>query len=146
MYRKAYKDLLDWKNSKTKKPLLLLGARQVGKTWLMKQFGKNEYRNVAYINCDSEPMTKELFSTDYDINRLLIGFQALTGESIDKDNTLIIIDEIQETTRGLHSLKYFCENAAEYHICWIIIRSYFGSTRIISSWKSRYVKNISNGL
>lgn len=94
----------------------MLGARQVGKTWLMREFGNNEYANVAYINCDSEPLTKELFQSDYDINRLLIGFQAITGQSVNKDSTLIILDEIQETPRGLHSLKYFCENAPEYHV------------------------------
>lgn len=116
MYRKAYKNLLRWKESATRKPMILLGARQVGKTWLMREFGNNEYANVAYINCDNEPLTKELFQSDYDINRLLIGFQAITGQSIDKESTLIILDEIQEAPRGLHSLKYFCENAPEYHV------------------------------
>lgn len=116
MYRKAYKKLLDWKMSERRKPLLLLGARQVGKTWLMKEFGSNEYENVAYINCDSEPLTKTLFLNDYDIDRLLLGFQAITGQSINKRTTLIILDELQEAPRGLHSLKYFCENASEYHI------------------------------
>ena len=96
--------------------MIMLGARQVGKTWLMREFGKNEYSNVAYINCDSEPLTRELFQSDYDIGRLLIGFQAITGQSINKESTLIILDEIQETPRGLHSLKYFCENAPEYHV------------------------------
>lgn len=116
MHRKAYKKLLDWKHSDTRKPLILLGARQVGKTWLMKEFGKNEYQNVVYINCDTEPLTKELFLNDYDISRLLLGFQAISGQSIDARNTLIIIDEIQEAPRALHSLKYFCENAPQYHI------------------------------
>lgn len=116
MYRKAYKKLLEWKHSDTRKPLVLLGARQVGKTWLMKEFGKNEYKNVIYINCDTEPLTKELFLNDYDISRLLLGFQAISGQSVDARNTLIIIDEIQEAPRALHSLKYFCEDAPQYHI------------------------------
>lgn len=116
MKRKAYKKLLEWKNSASRKPLLLLGARQVGKTWLMREFGANEYENVAYINCDNEPLTKELFINDYDIARLILGFQAITGQRIERGKTLIILDEIQETPRALHSLKYFCENAPEYHV------------------------------
>lgn len=116
MYRKAYNDLLKWKESGSRKPMILLGARQVGKTWLMKEFGENEYKNVAYINCDSEPIAKELFKDDYDINRMLLGFQAISHESIKPAETLIILDEIQEAERGLHSLKYFHENAPEYHI------------------------------
>lgn len=116
MRRKAYNQLLEWKESDSRKPLLLLGARQVGKTWLMKEFGKHEYENVAYINCDTEPLTRELFQNDYDIRRLLVGFQAITGQTINADTTLIILDEIQEAPRGLHSLKYFCEHAPEYHV------------------------------
>lgn len=116
MRRKVYGRMLDWKVSRNRKPLLLLGARQVGKTWLMREFGANEYENVAYINCDTDPLTKELFQNDYDISRLLLGFQAVTGEVIKEGSTLIILDEIQEAPRGLHSLKYFCEIAPEYHI------------------------------
>lgn len=116
MKRKVYKKLLDWKNSNNRKPLLLLGARQVGKTWLMREFGKNEYDNVAYINCDAEPLTRNIFMDDYDISRLTLAFQAITGQTISKGKTLIILDEIQEVPRALHSLKYFCENAPEYHI------------------------------
>lgn len=116
MYRKVYNDLLNWKNSNDRKPLLLLGARQVGKTWLMKEFGRREYKNVVYINCDSEPLTRELFLKDYDISRLLLGFQVISGKSISEGTTLIILDELQEAPRGLHSLKYFCENAPGYHI------------------------------
>ena len=116
MYRKAYHKLKEWKDSTARKPLLLLGARQVGKTWLMKEFGRNEYDNVVYINCDAEPLAKNLFLQDYDIRRLLIAFQAISGESIMERKTLIILDEIQEAPRGLHSLKYFCENAPGYHV------------------------------
>ena len=82
----------------------------------MKEFGRNEYENVVYINCDTEPLTKELFLNDYDIQRLLMGFQAISGETINEHSTLIILDEIQEAPRGLHSLKYFCENAPGYHV------------------------------
>lgn len=116
MYRKIFSKLIDWKRADNRKPLLLLGARQVGKTWLMKEFGREEYSNIAYINCDEEPLTKNLFTGDYDIERLIIAFQAITGETINPHTTLIILDEIQEAPRGLHSLKYFCENAPEYHI------------------------------
>ncbi len=82
----------------------------------MKEFGRSEYENVVYINCDTEPLTKELFLNDYDIRRLLMGFQAISGETINEHSTLIILDEIQEAPRGLHSLKYFCENAPDYHV------------------------------
>lgn len=116
MQRSAYQNLLKWKESEERKPLLLLGARQVGKTWLMKEFGANEYDNVVYINCDSQPLMKTLFLQDYDIKRLIMGFQAITGEDIHERTTLIILDEIQEAPRGLHSLKYFCEEAKGYHI------------------------------
>lgn len=116
MKRKIYKQLLKWKESKDRKPLMLLGARQVGKTWIMQHFGKKEYKNVAYINCDDEPRTKQLFELDYNIDRILITIQAITGVRITPAATLIIMDEIQEIPRGLHSLKYFCEKAPEYHI------------------------------
>lgn len=116
MKRKIYKQLLEWKESSNRKPLLLLGARQVGKTWIMKEFGKNNYANVVYINCDEEPLTRELFLHDYDIDRLLISFQAISGETIREESTLIILDEIQEAPRGIHSLKYFQEKAPGYHI------------------------------
>lgn len=116
MYRKAYKKLLEWKASGTRKPLLLLGARQVGKTWLMKEFGAREYDNVVYINCDASPMAQKLFLSDYDLPRILLALQAMTGEVVSEGTTLIILDEIQEAPRGLHALKYFCENAPGYHV------------------------------
>lgn len=116
MERKLYRKLVEWKESSSRKPLLLLGARQVGKTWLMREFGEKEYETVVYINCDDEPLTRELFAKDYDIDRLLIGFQAISGKTIKEGSTLIILDELQEAPRGIHSLKYFQEKAPGYHI------------------------------
>ena len=116
MRRKIYKQLLKWKRNVDRKPLMLLGARQVGKTWIMQHFGEKEYKNVAYINCDDEPRMKQLFELDYNIDRILITIQAITGVRITPADTLIIMDEIQEVPRGLHSLKYFCEKAPEYHV------------------------------
>lgn len=108
--------LTEWKESPLRKPLILLGARQVGKTWVMKEFGRTHYENYAYLNCDDEPMAKNLFAVDYDIKRILLTIQAITHEKIEAGKTLLIIDEIQESPRALHALKYFCENAPEYHV------------------------------
>ncbi len=116
MRRKIYKQLQQWKNSKDRKPLMLLGARQVGKTWIMRHFGEEEYSKVAYVNCDDEPLMKQLFELDYDIDRILLTLQAITGVKVTPGDTLIVLDEIQEIPRGLHSLKYFCEKAPEYHV------------------------------
>lgn len=116
MKRKIYNQLLAWKEGKDRKPLMLLGARQVGKTWIMQHFGENEYKKVAYINCDDEPRMKQLFELDYNIERILITIQAITGVRVTPGDTLIILDEIQEIPRGLHSLKYFCEKVPEFHI------------------------------
>lgn len=116
MKRKAFKQLQAWKESRNRKPLLLLGARQVGKTWLMQAFGRDSYDSVAYINCDAEPLAKELFADDYRIERMLFGIQAITGIKPLPGKTLIILDEIQEIPRGIHSLKYFREAAPEYHV------------------------------
>lgn len=115
MKRLLYKELLKWKHRDTRKPLILNGARQVGKTWLLKEFGRNEYANVAYINCDNNSQMDILF-TDYDTSRLIRGFSAISGENIEPGKTLIILDEIQESPYALTSLKYFAENAPEYHI------------------------------
>ena len=115
MKRLAYSKLLDWKNSNNRKPLILNGARQVGKTWLLKEFGKNEYESVAYINCDEIKGQKEVFS-DFNTDRLIRVFSAISGISIIPEKTLIILDEIQIIPIGLTSLKYFCENSPKYHI------------------------------
>lgn len=116
MKRKIIGQLKSWKENPERKPLILLGARQVGKTWVMKHFGQTEFQNVAYINCDEEPLAKELFAADYNIPRILLTLQAITGTNIEAGKTLIIFDELQEVERGLHSLKYFQENAPEYHV------------------------------
>ena len=115
MKRSIYKDLLRWKESPDRKPLVLEGARQVGKTWILKEFGSNEYKNVAYVNCDNNPLLEDLF-IDFDIERIIRALSAITEINISENNTLIIIDEIQELPKGLTSLKYFAENKKNYHI------------------------------
>ena len=115
MERNVYHDLLLWKNKKNRKPLILNGARQVGKTWILKEFGSNEYESFAYINCDDTPEIKTAFS-DFETDRLIRFFSALTGVDIKPEKTLIVLDEVQEIPLALTSLKYFCENAPEYHI------------------------------
>lgn len=116
MYRIAIEELLKWKESKRRKPLIIEGARQVGKTWLMKEFGKQAYADTIYINFDSNSRMAELFSTDLNTDRLIMGFELYAGRKIDPDNTLLIFDEVQEVPRALASLKYFYENAPQYHI------------------------------
>lgn len=105
-----------WHDKKDRKPLVLLGARQVGKTWILKEFGKRCYSNVAYINCDNNPMVSDLFAADYNMERIIMTISAITGQSVTPGKTLIFLDEIQEAPRGLASLKYFCENARDYHV------------------------------
>lgn len=116
MYRDAINDLYKWKSKKNKKPLIIEGARQVGKTWLMKEFGKEAYDNVVYINFDSNTQMTNLFSLDYNIERLIKGLELYSNEKILSTSTLIIFDEIQEVPNALESLKYFNENAPEYDI------------------------------
>lgn len=115
MERTIYKELKKWKQSEGRKPLLLQGARQVGKTYILKEFGRREYRHVAYINCDESEAMRGMFY-NYDIPRIVRGLSAVSGVPIHPADTLIVIDEIQEVERGLSSLKYFCENAPEYHV------------------------------
>ena len=116
MYRIAMEKLLNWKQSRHRKPLIIEGARQVGKTWLMKEFGRQAYENTVYINFDSNSRMVELFASDLDTDRLIMGLELYAGHKIDADNSLLIFDEVQEVPRALTSLKYFCENAPQYHI------------------------------
>lgn len=116
MYRIAIEKLYKWKNSKRRKPLIIEGARQVGKTWLMKEFGKQAYADTVYINFDSNSRMADLFSADLDTDRLIMGLELYAGRKINPDNTLLIFDEVQEVPRALASLKYFYENAPQYHI------------------------------
>jgi len=116
MKRIAYSELLEWKNKKIRKPLLIKGARQVGKTWLMKEFGKNEYESVAYVNFEKTTQLVNLFEQDFDIPRILRSIQLVTGIIPKPGETLIIFDEIQSVKRGLLSLKYFLEDAPQYHV------------------------------
>lgn len=116
MYRFAIKKLFEWKQNKYRKPLIIEGARQVGKTWLMKEFGKQAYENTVYVNFDSNSRMAELFSNDLDTERLVAGLEIYAGHKINCENTLLIFDEVQEVPRALSSLKYFCENAPQYHI------------------------------
>ncbi len=116
MYRIAIEDLYKWKESKNRKPLIIEGARQVGKTWLMHEFAKQAYEKMVYINFDSNSRMRELFSSDLNVNRIIMGLELYSDIKIDPSNTLIIFDEVQEVPRALASLKYFYENAPEYHI------------------------------
>lgn len=115
MERFLYNQLKNWKNSKNRKPLILEGARQVGKTWLLKQFAKNEYNNFVYINCDNNPLLESIF-IDYDVKRIIRNISAISKEVIESGKTLIIFDEVQEFPKALTSLKYFCEDAPDIHI------------------------------
>ena len=116
MYRNIIEKLKAWKNSQNRKPLVLAGARQVGKTYMLKKFGEEEFAHVAYINCDDNKLVKDLFMQDYDVQRILLAVGAITQQTIEAGKTLIIFDEIQESPRGLSSLKYFYENAPQYHV------------------------------
>lgn len=116
MYRFAFEELYEWKKNKNRKPLIIEGARQVGKTWLMREFGKQAYAKTVYINFDSNTRMSELFSSDLDVNRIIMGLELYSDIKITPENTLIIFDEIQEVPRALLSLKYFCENAPEFHV------------------------------
>ena len=116
MQRYALKHLIDWKNKKNHKPLVIQGARQVGKTWLMQEFGRKYYEQVAYINFDVDVKSREIFDIDYDTERLIMDIGLATKTKINAENTLIIFDEIQECPRALTSLKYFRENAPQYDI------------------------------
>lgn len=116
MYRIAIEKLYRWKESRRRKPLIIQGARQVGKTWLMKEFGRSAYRDMIYINFDSNSRMAELFASDLNTDRLIMGIELYAGKKIDPDSTLLIFDEVQEVPRALSSLKYFYENAPQYHI------------------------------
>ncbi len=116
MERYAIKQLIDWKNKKNHKPLIIQGARQVGKTWLMQEFGKRYYEQVAYINFDIDEKSREIFDIDYDTSRMIMDIGLATKIKVNPKNTLIILDEIQECPRALTSLKYFRENAPQYDI------------------------------
>ncbi|QWT17680.1 ATP-binding protein [Collinsella sp. zg1085] len=116
MERFLMNKLIAWKNKPNRKPLILNGARQVGKTWLLKEFGKEQFENVAYVNLDNNPRIGEQFELGYDIPRIISAIQFETGQVISEDSTLIILDEIQAHPKALTSLKYFYENAPKYAV------------------------------
>ena len=116
MYRDKMNELKKWKESSTRKPLIIRGARQVGKTWLMKEFGKQYYKKCAYINFDDNSRMNKLFDEDFDLDKIIQGLKIESNVNIEPENTLIILDEIQETPKALKALKYFYENANQYHI------------------------------
>jgi predicted AAA+ superfamily ATPase len=116
MYRKKIEELVKWKNSSDRKPLILNGARQTGKTWLLKEFGKLHYEKSVYLNLENNETMKGVFSVDLNPRRIVEEISIETGVKIESGNTLIILDEIQEIPRALTALKYFNEDAPEFHI------------------------------
>lgn len=116
MNRHSIKELIRWKEARRRKPLIIEGARQVGKTWLVKEFARKFYDNIAYINFEEQIYMRNLFETDFDVRRIIPAIDAATHQTCKPGKTLIFLDEIQEATNGITSLKYFYENAPEYHI------------------------------
>ncbi len=116
MKRFITEELINWKNSKDRKPLILKGARQVGKTYILKEFGKNNYENVAYFNFDHDEGLAQLFLNSKSPKRIIEQLSLVCGQKINPETTLIIFDEVQESPDALNSLKYFCEEASDYHI------------------------------
>ena len=116
MKRFVLQQLIEWKNREDRKPLILNGARQVGKTWLLHEFAKLEYKKEAYVVCRKNNLARQLFSQDFNVDRILRGLRAMTSVDITPGDTLIILDEIQDIPEALESLKYFKEEVPEYHI------------------------------
>ena len=116
MKRNILSQLIAWKNKSNRKPLILNGARQVGKTYILRHFGQTEYKKMAYVNCDKNEMVEKIFAQDYNIQRIILSLSALLHVNIEAENTLIVFDEIQENPTVLNSLKYFCEDAPQYHV------------------------------
>ena len=116
MERFILKKLLKWKDSPCRKPLILQGVRQVGKTWILKEFGRRCYENVAYFNFEEHEEFRQFFETTKNVSRILQNLMMASGQKIAPEKTLIIFDEVQDCPNVINSLKYFCENAPEYHI------------------------------
>ena len=116
MKRLILSDLLRWKESKYRKPLILKGVRQVGKTWILKEFGRRYYQNIAYFNFDEHEEYKQFFENTRDVDRILQNLIMASGQTVKPEETLIVFDEIQECPNALNTLKYFCENTPEYHV------------------------------
>ncbi len=116
MQRKIYSKLVEWKNQKCHKPLILNGVRQCGKTYILKEFGKNEFDSLAYISCDRNETLQAVYAGGFDVPRIIRGLSALTGVDIIPGKTLIFLDEVQAFPKAIEALKYFCEDAPEYHI------------------------------
>lgn len=116
MKRDAFEALIRWKEKTARKPLIIQGARQVGKTWLMKEFAKTHYKKVAYISFNDREDAKKIFEDSYDVSNIILALSVIAGVQISADDTLIILDEIQECERALNALKFFKENAPQYHI------------------------------
>ena len=114
MERFILKKLLDWKNSPYRKPLILKGVRQVGKTWILKEFGRRCYENTAYFNFDENEEYKQFFETTKDVDRILQNLMLASGQKILPEKTLIIFDEVQDCPKVINAMKYFCENAPQY--------------------------------
>jgi predicted AAA+ superfamily ATPase len=116
MYREAIVNLNRWKTDPFRKPLIVRGARQVGKTWLLQEFGRTSYAKLIYVNFEETPSLQSIFSSDFDIERIVTILQIHTQSIITADDTLIVLDEIQSAERGITSLKYFCEKAPQFHV------------------------------
>ncbi len=116
MYRETIVSLKEWKEDTFRKPLILRGARQVGKTWLLQEFGRTSYNKFVYVNFEETPALRNIFSIDFSIDRIITVLQIHSQTTITPDDTLIVFDEIQSAARGVTSLKYFCENAPQYHV------------------------------
>lgn len=116
MKREVYNHLIQWKLSPHRKPLIMYGARQVGKTYILKEFGNHEFKNMVYVNCYKNDIVAQLFNEDTDVDKLILGLSAIARQTIVPGETLIFLDEIQEIPPILSSLKYFCENKPELHV------------------------------
>lgn len=116
MFRERIKDLIDWKLNKNRKPLIFLGARQVGKTWLIHEFGKTEYKQMVYVNFEDEDAPRDIFQSDFNIDRIITLLNAYAGFKITAEDTLLVFDEIQTAPRGITALKYFFEKAPQYQL------------------------------
>jgi predicted AAA+ superfamily ATPase len=116
MHRDKIKELINWKLNEYRKPLIVLGARQVGKTWLIREFGRQEYRQTVYVNFEKMKAVRNLFVEDFDVQRILTSLSVFANRGINPADTLIVFDEIQAVEGGLAALKYFCEDAPQYHV------------------------------